>query len=36
MSDFSKMMIDNIVKNTGTRLGAVIPGEQILGIDSLN
>lgn len=36
MSDFSKMMIGNIVKNTGTRLGAVIPGEQIPGIDSLN
>lgn len=36
MSDFSKMMIGNIVKNTGTRLGAVIPGEQISGIDSLN
>lgn len=36
MSDFSKMMIGNIVKNTGTRLGIVIPGEQIPGIDSLN
>ncbi len=36
MSDFSKIMIGNIVKNTGTRLGIVIPGEQIPGIDSLN
>ena len=36
MSDFSKIMIGNIVKNTGTRLCIVIPGEQIPGIDSLN
>lgn len=35
MSNFSKMMISNIVKNTGTRLGTVVPGEQIPGIDSL-
>ncbi len=36
MSNFSKMMISNIVKNTDTRLGTVVPGEQIPGIDSLN
>ncbi len=35
MSNFSKMMISNIVKNTDTRLGTVVPGEQIPGIDSL-
>ena len=36
MSNFSKMMISNIVKNTDARLGTIVPGEQIPGIDSLN